>query len=378
MSEKKIRVGIIGTGFMGQTHAYGYTTLPIFTQGALQVQLKAVVSRDEAKGREFAQRFGIEKVYTDWRKMLLSDEIDAVSVCTPNAQHKEQVIFALEHGKHVYVDKPITTSVEDTAELCRVAAGKNLVAQIAYNNRFYPSVMRAKELMQEDFCGKLTTVRGCFLHAGLVDGSRPFAWRMDEAAAGGGVLFDLGSHVLDLLQFLSEPVQSVMCEVATHHKVRPSADGPRANTLDEAAYMLLRMQNGARGMVEVTKLSTGVEEELKIEICGEKGALRLDLRHPETLGIFDNTVKEAGRGSRGWQYLDCSGRFPEPGGGFPPVRSHIGWLRPHAASVQSFIEHIYKGASGDPSFEEGLLVQRVMAAAYASSKEGVWKEVAQF
>ena len=375
-TDKAIRVGIIGTGFMGETHAYAYNTLPAFTRGAMHVALSGVASREAERGEAFARRFGVGKAYTNWRAMV--DEVDAVSVCTPNALHGEQAAYALEKGVHVYLDKPMTATLAEAQALAALAQKSGAVAQIAYNYRFFPSVMKAKQLMEAGFVGKLIDVRASFLHAALVDGSRHFAWRMDPALSGGGTLYDLGSHVLDMVQYLAEPVAAVMGETVIYHRTRRDGDAMRAVTLDDAAYALLRFASGARGMMEVTKLSTGTDESFTVEICGEKGAIRLDLLHTEALAVFDNTAEDGALGGmRGWQMIACGARYAPPAGFFPPPRSPLGWLDGHCASARSFICHIEHGEKGEPSFVDGLDVMRVMEAVYASVARGAWVDVAR-
>ncbi|MDL2225311.1 Gfo/Idh/MocA family oxidoreductase [Eubacteriales bacterium OttesenSCG-928-M02] len=378
MAHRAVNIGLIGTGFMGDAHSYSYTAQPIYTDGELRANLVAVASRTMDRAKHFQQKYGYQKAYDDWREMLKDPDIEAVSICTPNGLHYEQAKEAIANGKHVYVDKPLCCTVEQAEELARLAEEKGVLGMTVFNSRFTVPMMKMKQLMEEDYTGPLTEVRICMLHAGLVTKERKVSWRLDPALTGNGVLFDLGSHMLDCLTNLVGPIDEIFCETETHHKVRDMVEGGEMRIeTDDAAYMIARLASGAKAFLEVSKLSTGGDGTTRIEICGEKGAVRHFSERPELVEVFDNTegTDPLGGGTSGWKYIDCYGKFLPPAGVFPATRGGTGNLAGHVMSVMHFLQAIHGERKIEPDLWQGAYVQKVMAAAYTSAEKGCWVKV---
>lgn len=362
---KPIGIGMIGTGFMATAHTYGYSHSQQYTSDGTCARLVAVASRDAGRGRGFADEFGYEKVYQDWKELVRDDEVQAVSICTPNALHYEQAREVILAGKHVYVEKPMTITVEQAEDLVNLAEKHGVVGQVVFNTRFSPAVMRAKSLIDEGFCGRLICLRGVMLHSGLVDTSRRISWRLDPKLTGSGVLFDLGSHIIDLAMYLCGDIESIYCRTKTHHKQRLDEDGNSVEvTTDDAAWMTVQLAGGVVGTLEASKLATGVESEVKLEIHGENGAIFIDANSPYKLTVFDNTPPKE---ERKRVDIDITGQFPEPTMDLPQQSSNKSLIHYHARSVLAFLQSINTGKQPSPSLADGLHVQRVMEAAYRSA-----------
>jgi len=147
---------------------------------------------------------------------------------------------------------------------------------------------------------------------------------------------------------------------------------------EEAAVMLLRTADGAIGTVEATKIATGSQDELRIEIHGRHGALRFNLMQPNCLQVYDERLPDGEYGGkRGWQRLDTVQRFPAPGGRFPSPKGSIGWLRGHVHCLYSFLKSIAEGVPARPSLTYGVYLQQVLAAVHASAASGQWVDLPQ-
>jgi predicted dehydrogenase len=372
-----IGLGIIGYGFMGKTHAYGAKTIPLhYDNLPFMPRLAAVCGRTRAAVLEMRERCGFDAAFTDYRELLAADGVDAVAVSTPNTEHREQVLAALRAGKHVYCDKPLALTSAEARELADARKNSGLVAQIACQFRFCPAVLRAKELIGEGRIGAITGFRGAFLHSGSIDKNKPIGWKLNKAA-GGGVLFDLGSHILDLLYWLLGPFDEIFASTRVLYPVRPNISGGMVPIkAEDQAVMMLRLPCGAEGTVEVSKIHAGTNDDLCFEIYGDRGAIRFNAMFPNTLEFFDNTKGEAALGGeRGYVHIDTMSSYPKPGGVFPPSKFPLGWLRAHIHCLYSFLSCVHSGNPASPSFEDGAYITAVLERAYDSAREGRWMRI---
>lgn len=363
-------VGVIGMGFMGKTHTFAHTVLPFYYPGLpYRTRLIGACNRSPAAAEAARDALHFEYATTDEDVLLNDPRIQLIHICTPNESHFAQAAKALRAGKHVYCDKPLTVTVEEAEQLATLAKESGLTAQVAFQNRFFPSTMRARQLAEEGRLGDILCFRAEYLHSGSVDPDKPMGWKQGES---GGVLRDLGSHVLDLLYSIVGGFDSVFCTRRVLYPNRPGKDGQmHPITAEDHVSMILTLPNGASGTVEASKIATGIDDELRVEIHGTKGAIRFNLMQPNTLFFYDQTRPEAVYGGeRGFTAVECTARYAPPGNVFPSQKNGVGWIRAHCHSVYTFVDHVYHGEPGSPSFEEGAYIQRVMDAALRSAASG--------
>lgn len=369
---KQINIGIIGWGFMGRTHAHSIRSLGLFYPGAnFTANIAGVCSRRLEKAREAAQELGAGFYTDDYRQLLAREDIDAVSICTPNAQHEEIALAAIAAGKHVYMDKPLSDDAQSASRIAEAARNSGVITHMVFNNRYLPSMMRAKQLIDEGRIGNILTFSGRYLHSGSIDPNKPIGWKQQRQ---GGVLLDLGSHALDLITWLCGYPEAIFCAENTLYKSRPTKDGGvEANLSEDHALMTLRLKNGALGFVEASKISTGANDELTIEVRGDKGALAWDLMQPNYVKFFDNTLPEAPLGGdRGFTAIESVARYPAPGGSFLPPKNTVGWDRGHMHCYYTFLDCVAEGKASENPVENGARLQRLMACAARSAAEGRW------
>jgi len=372
-------VGIAGFGFIGKVHAYGYTNLPLFYDPApARAKLVGVcTSRPETADKAVGQA-SFEFGTTRFEDLLERDDIHIISICTPNQLHREQVIAALEAGKHVYCDKPLTTTAEDARLIQRAAqAHPGLTHGMAFHMRFIAATMRARALVQEGFLDRVYHFRGSYYHAGYTDPQRPISWRLSEEA-GGGALSDLGSHIIDLLQYIIGEYQSVRASTETFIPQRPIAKGSDQMApvqVDDYICLQARMANGALGFIDASRFATGTQDGMSFEIYGEKGALKFDMMDPNFLYAYDATEPEADLGGRrGWTQIECVQRYPKPSV-LPSPKLPIGWMRFHLHSIFDFISAISRGGLGAATLFDGVRTQLVDHAIRQSAAAGDWQDV---
>jgi predicted dehydrogenase len=368
---KELNVGILGFGFMGRAHAYGYLNLPLFYDPVpLRARLHSVCTSHRETAERARALLNFERACTDYREITEDPEIGIVHICTPNKFHKEALLSAMAHGKHIYCDKPLVVNAAEADEIARALPGYGGIAQMAFHNRFFPATLRARELVEEGFLGKVLSFRAAYLHSGSADPEAPLKWKLSREM-GGGVILDLGSHALDLMDHLVGGFESIWCATAIAYADRPAADGSGRVPVEteDAALMAIRLRGGCLGSVEASKIATGTLDELRFEIHGEKGALRFDLMRPNWLEVYERE----GRG--GWQALDTVQDYPKPAAGFPSPKASVGWIRAHAACLHNFLDAIAQGEPAEPSLRQGISIQRVMEAARISDREGRWVDL---
>ena len=372
---KEYGIGMIGFGFMGKAHTYGYKTIPLYYENIpFRTRLMGVCTAHQRTAEKARDLNGFAFAATDPDELFSHKDIDMIHICTPNAFHKETVIKALKAGKHVYCEKPLTTSYADALEILDVLdSHSDLVTQMTFQNRFFPAVIRAKQLISEGRLGKILSFHAAYLHSGSVDPNKPIGWKQDSAQ-GGGVLFDLGSHVLDLIYYLIGEYHSILASNTILYPSRPAPDGSMVDiTAEDQSLMIVKMKNQSSGTLEISKIATGTNDELGFEIYGDKGAVKFNLMDPSYLDFYDNTKPDQPiGGEKGFTRIETVQRFPAPGGMFVSPKASIGWIRGHVHSLYNFLTCVHEGRQADPSIRDGAYIQYVMEKAHESNKKACW------
>ena len=374
---RRIGVGVIGWGFMGKTHTHAMRALPLFYPDIdFRVIPQHICSRRLEKAKEAAELAGFARYSDDYRELLADPAVEAVSICTPNAQHEEMAVAAAQAGRHLYIDKPLSVTYESALRIAQAADKAGVLTQMAYNNRYLPAIMRMKQLAEEGAIGDILSFSGRYLHSGSIDPARPIGWKQQLQ---GGVLLDLGSHVLDLLTWIMGYPERGICAVRNLYASRPTKDGGAETALaEDHALITLQMPGGALGTVEASKISTGAVDELTIEIRGTRGAVRYDAMDPNFLMYFDQDQPETPLGGRrGYTRIETVGRYPAPGGVFVPAKNAIGWDRGHIHCYYSFMDCIAHGKKPSGDVWDGVRLQGLMEKLMQSAREERWVDLTE-
>jgi predicted dehydrogenase len=375
---EKLRVGVVGYAFMGAAHAHAWRTAAHIFDLPLEPVMVALCGRDAVAVQAAAKRQGWATVETDWRALIARDDIDLVDVCTPGDSHAAIAIAALQAGKHVLCEKPLANTVpeaEAMTQAAETAAANGIRSMVGFNYRRVPAIAFARKLVAEGRLGSIRHVRASYLQDWLTDPSFPLTWRLRKESAGSGALGDLGAHVIDLAQYLTgEPLTAVSGTTTTFVTERPvrgsAAYEPRgAVTVDDAAAFIARL-GAALGTFEVTRFAAGRKNALRIELNGERGSLAFDLERLNELEFHDHAGDSLTSGFRrilvtepGHQYLS---------GWWPP--GHVlGWDVTFSHEISDLVTAIATGSNPQPSFADGLHVQRVLDAVQRSAaSQSAW------
>jgi len=386
---KTFNVGILGYGFIGKVHAYAYRCLPFVCDPVpLAARITHVCTGHAETAEKAAADLGADHAVTDYRRVTEDPDVDIVHVCTPNHLHSDALLSAIAHGKHIYCDKPLVATEAEADAVEAALADYTGTAQMTFNNRFLPATLKAAELADDGFLGEPLEFRAAYLHGGSVDPQRPMRWKL-SGAAGGGVIPDLASHVLDLVHRLLGPYERVLAQTKIAYPRRPAPDDPSRMVevdAEDAVQMLVRMRSGAVGTVEATKIATGTEDELRLEVHGTGGAMRFHLMEPHYLEVYQARAASGPGGGRGWTRLATGHRYAPPDTQFPSPKSAIGWVRSHVACLENFLTAVaegrpaepdlgQEGRPAEPDLGQGVIIQRLLARVRESAERGQWVEV---
>ena len=248
MAERKtLRIGLIGFGSMGRTHTWAVRNLPFF-YGALPFTAvtAGVCTTTQEKSDRVASEFGIPAATVREDDLIGDPDIDVIDVCTPNNCHYATVKKALAAGKHVLCEKPLCLTAEEAAELAALERRSGKTCGMVFNNRWLAPCMRAKQLIDAGRLGDIVSYHAVYRHNSCLDPARRAGWKQNRDICGGGTLYDLGSHVIDLMTWLC----GRMTRVAGHSQIvcptHTDMDGnPWTTNADEAFYMTAETEGGA-------------------------------------------------------------------------------------------------------------------------------------
>ncbi|MFE2938294.1 Gfo/Idh/MocA family protein [Streptomyces sp. NPDC059255] len=384
-------VGMVGYAFMGAAHSQGWRTAGHVFDLPMRPVLAAICGRDRDGVRAAAEKHGWAAAETEWRELIARDDVQVVDICTPGDSHAEIAIAALEAGKHVLCEKPLANSVAEAEAMvraARAARSRGQLAMVGFNYRRVPAVSYARQLIEEGRLGTLRHVRITYLQDWLADPAAPLTWRLKREHAGSGALGDLGAHIVDLAQFLTgEPLVGVSALTETFVKERPVLSGATAGlsgaggaetgavTVDDAAVFTGRLASGALASFEASRMASGRKNALHLEINGELGSLAFDLERLNELSFHDHTEPAPSSGFR--RILVTEPEHPYLEGWWPPGHG-LGYEHTFVHEVRDLVEAVAAGRDPVPSFEDGLQVQRVLAAVEDSAaKNAVYTPVPQ-
>ncbi|WP_053205734.1 Gfo/Idh/MocA family protein [Jiangella muralis] len=383
-------IGMVGYAFMGAAHSQAWRNAPSFFDVPVVPRLVALGGRNAEAAGDVARRFGWESVETDWRQLIARDDVGLVDVCTPGDTHAEIAIAALEAGKHVLCEKPLANNVaeaEAMVEAAEKAAESGVRSLVGFTYRRVPAIALARQLVAEGRLGQLHHVRAQYLQDWIADPAAPLSWRLQKDRAGSGALGDIGAHIVDLTQFITgERITGVSAILETFVKERPIPDsftglagsagagaamGPV--TVDDTALFLARFAGGAVASFEATRFASGRKNAIRIEINGSKGSLAFDFEDMNVLNVYDHTEDARLAGFKRVLVTEPSHPYVSA---WWPAGHGLGYEHAFTHQAVDLLTAIGEGRDPEPSFADGLAVQRVLAAVEDSAAAGsAWTEV---
>lgn len=373
---KEIRIGLVGAGWMGKAHSSALADAEMLFGPDCGVASFEIVTDSNLEAAMSAQKkIGFKRVTGDWHDVVTDPNVDLVDIATPNAFHYEVAKAALENGKHVYCEKPLSISAGESRELAALAAEKGVVNYVGYNNTMNPANAYVRELVQTGALGKIMRFTGTYDQDQLLDESLPITWRHINKLAGCGALGDLGSHLLSISQFIMGDIASVNAMSATVFPKRPKSAGSTelADVENEDIITFMaRYANGAIGTIAASRVATGRKNYLCYEIQGTKGSVRYDLERMGEVQVYFHSDNERDRGFRTVLLNPKHKGYSafQPAGGISIAYNDMKILEVH-----ELFSALTQGTPYTCNFEFGYKIDRTVAAVLESARTNAWVDV---
>lgn len=358
MAKKKLRVAMVGSGFMGKAHSNAFRQVGHFFDLDYDLELKVICGRNQARLDEMAGRWGWQETATDWQRVVERPDIDVVDVATPNVLHAPIAIAAAQAEKIVLCEKPLAVSVEEAEAMAKAAT--KVPTLVWFNYRRVPAVVLAKQFIDEGRLGQVYHYRAVYLNESGNNPAKTSGWRYRKEEAGSGASGDLLSHSLDTALYLNGPLHDL---TAMMHTFAAKRD------VDDAALLLAHFANGSVGTFEATRYGVGYRNRNAFEIHGSKGMLGFDLERMNRLDFYDATEAPAlgahknmmatGPDHPYWQ------NFWKPG-------HEIGYEHTFIATLGDFLRALAREEEFHPNFQDGLKVQRLLEVIERSAQRREW------
>ena len=302
--------------------------------------------------------------------------VELVSVCTPNDTHAEISIAALAAGKHVWCEKPMSTSLADSQAMTDAAAASSGRTIIGYNYTKNPAVTHARRLIESGVIGRVAAFFCRYDVDNEADGDRPWSWRMSRDQSGTGANGDVLSHVISVAHYLTgSTIKRVVGDIAIVHGERedPQNKGSRKSVdNDDMVAALVQFENGVHGHIGASRVTWGYKCGLRWEVHGTKGTIIFEQERLNELKLFTRQDDAATDGFR----TILTGPDHPPYSAFLPNGGHsLGYMDVKICELHELLQSIETGEAAWPSFNDGLVIEQVMDAVDKSSLSGQWVDV---
>jgi predicted dehydrogenase len=380
---ERIGVGVIGFGWLGRAHSRSLARIPmLFADRGYDPVLEICADPAPGAADEAVAAFGFARGTDDWRRVVDDPAVDAVWIAAPNMLHVELVEAAAEAGKHVFCEKPVGGTPEQTVRAARAVRRAGVIGGVGFNYRWAPLVRYAAELIAAGELGTLTNYRGRFFSMYGADPLGVLSWRFRLEEGGHGVTSDLLSHAVDLAHLLAGPITRVVGTTHTYIAERPvgagshygrgrAGDPHAAVTNEDYAGMLCEFESGARGSFEASRTIVGPESQMAFDVHGTAGAAGWDLEALNELRLYRAS---ADRGS-GYTKVLGGERFPPHGAFVPGSANGIGYEDLVTIEDEAFCAAIAERRPFEPGFDAAVAWVSVQAALLRSAESGRWEDV---
>lgn len=366
---RPVRVGVIGTGFMGKTHALAWKNVRAVLGDLPEVTLEMLCDIPADKAHALAAQFGFARATDDWAEMVNSPEIDVISITTPNNMHKEMAMAAISAGKHVWCEKPMALTLEDAQEMAEAATARGVITTVGYNYIHNPAFLHARKLIDDGVIGRIVHFRGWVDEDYQADPDLPWTWRAKVSDAGLGALGDMGCHLVSMAFGLCGPIESLIADMQTVHETRPmpSGDGRAKVENEDTATALVHFASGVHGSLSTSRSAWGRKNRLAWEVHGTQGMICFDQERMNELRLFTNDTTPENQGFR----TVLTGPAHPPFGQFVPAAGHqLGFNDLKVIEAGELLRAIRDGRQPYPDFSAALAFETVIHSISRAAREG--------
>jgi predicted dehydrogenase len=368
-----IGIGMIGYGAMGKAHAYAYAGVPVIRSLASRPLLRVVSGRHSELVAAASAALGFDSWTDDWREVVERRDVDIVDICSPPGSHAQIIEAAARNGKAILCEKPLAVSLAEGEAALGAVKASGVLNAICFNYRYLPAVALMRELVDAGEIGEVLLWRGSWLSDEFLDPAVAFDWRFD-ADLGGTTLADLGSHLVDLAEWMVGPIAQVCAQSSTFTRERADAAGTGMVRVgvDDASSALVRFASGATGVLEVARVCSRRPCDFTVEVNGSEGTLVFDYSRLNELRLGRSADDERLYGMR---VIRAEHPDHPYAGDWWAIGQGVGY----GASFVNLIGGLlsaWPDGPWMPGLDVGLRVQRVCGAMQRSALENAWVSVA--
>lgn len=370
---------------MGKAHSNAWRQAPRFFELPVDISLHTICGRSGKRVEAAREQLGWKNASTDWRAVVRDPEIDIIDICTPNDSHCEIALEAANNGKAILCEKPLAIDLAECEKMVAAVKKADVVNMVCHNYRRIPAIVQAKKMIERgDLGDRIFHVHARYAQDWIADPNFPLVWRLQEKFSGSGANGDINSHIVDLGRYLVGEITEVCGLLETFVKERPIleevGEGLAAKagkqfgqvTVDDAVAWIGRFENGAVANFEATRFANGRKNHITVEINGSKGSLSFDFEDMNRLKYFNVNDPEDTRGFR--DIIVTEETHPYGAAWWPPGHI-IGYEHTFINTFSDFATAVANGKSVQPTFEEGLKNEKVLAAVEQSSRTRSWVQV---
>lgn len=367
--QDRFRIGLIGAGFIGRSHALAVRAVnAVFADCPIIAEAHILADADPQRLAR-ASTLGFARTTPDWREAV--DEADAVIIAVPSNAHAAIARHALAQGKPILCEKPVGLSSDEAQALADEAGARKVVNAVGFTYLRSPLIRHARHLIDTGLVGRPLHFYGRHFEDYLAAPEAPFSWRLSAASAGRcGALGDLGCHILSVARYLCGPIEALVGQSAIVHPYRPSGgEGSQLRQVENEDYAsaLLRFENGMPGLIETSRVALGRKMDLTFELTGERGTLRFEAERLNELGLYLD--ERAGAGFRRLLiepgHPDYAAFLPAPGHG-------LGFNDLKTIELKAFLTAIATGQNAQPDLADAARISRICEAILDSTASGHW------
>jgi predicted dehydrogenase len=370
-----IGIGMLGYAFMGKAHSNALKKIAYMTwPPPFMPRLVSIAGRNEQAVKDAASRYGYEKWTTDWQDVVNDPDVQVFDNGGPNDVHLEPTVAAAKAGKHIICEKPLGRTADESYEIWKGVAGTGVKAMTAFNYRFYPAIVLAKEMIDAGELGEIYHFRGRYHQEWIMDPQFPKVWRLDKKVAGSGALGDLGAHVIDQSRYLVGDPVAVNGVLRTFIKKRPGG----TVDVDDAFEATVEFEQGAVGTYEATRFAAGRKNQMQWEINGSKGTLLFDSERQNEL-VAHFVGSKPGEHAQGFRTILVSEAYHPYWQHWWPHGHMIGWEDNFVHELLHLLTCIKEDTPVGPrgaTMEDGYRCAEVCDAIVRSHESGERQEIA--
>lgn len=373
---KPIGIGVIGTGFMGKAHSIAYSASASVFGIGLRPNLEIVCDLSPERANQRATDLGFSRHTDKWQDVVNDPRVDLISVCTPNNTHSEISIAALEKGKHVWCEKPMSSSLGDSQIMAEVAEKSNSKTIVGYNYTKNPVVMHARKIIEKGTIGRIS---GFFCRYDVdneADGSKPWSWRMSKELSGTGSNGDILSHVISVGHYLiNSRISNVVGDISIIHKQRKDPKENEKSKIvdnDDMVSALVHFENGVHGHIGASRVSWGKKCGLTWEIHGTEGTITYNQERLNEIKLF---TRQSDSSTDGFRTILSGPEHPFYSSFLPNGGHGLGFMDVKICELQGLLNAIENNKPTWPNFNDGLAIEKVMERIDESAITKQWLSI---